>query len=240
MKQTFTHGSNLVVINHPPILNFWISLWRHISRDYITSPLINLTPRKKVSEMFFVTFRNSFIFAGRGGGGGWDKKLSHALTCLSGCQSKVNTGVRLSQRNTKTYSKILVLPGVLATIRLVRRLFLYCENTILSILVPEMQNSSRLLKLISVLKITLGTLGIDDEMARRRRPEVKFFSRTFWACIRLSKRRPFPDVQPSSTTKFRSLKRLDGLCLLVYLRLYYWINVYFFVLKLISHVDFSR
>ena len=54
--------------------------------------------------------------------------LSTAFT-----QSTVNTGVRLSQRNTKTYSKIHVLVDQRVTIRLVKILFHYGENTILSI-----------------------------------------------------------------------------------------------------------
>ena len=48
-------------------------------------------------------------------------------------QSTVNTGVRLSQKNTKTYSKIHVLADQRVTIRLVKILFLYGENTILPI-----------------------------------------------------------------------------------------------------------
>ena len=40
-------------------------------------------------------------------------------------QSIVNTGVRLSQRNTKTYSKIPVPAGLRVTIRLVRRHICY-------------------------------------------------------------------------------------------------------------------
>ena len=51
-------------------------------------------------------------------------------------QSTVNTGVRLSQKNTKTYSKIHVLADQRVTIRLVKILFLYGENTILPISVP--------------------------------------------------------------------------------------------------------
>ena len=51
-------------------------------------------------------------------------------------QSTENTGVRLSKRNTKTCSKIHVLADQLVTIRLVKRLFLYGENTILPISFP--------------------------------------------------------------------------------------------------------
>ena len=51
-------------------------------------------------------------------------------------QSTVNTGVRLSQRNTKTYSKIHHLADQRVTIRLVKILLLYGENTILPISVP--------------------------------------------------------------------------------------------------------
>ena len=46
------------------------------------------------------------------------------------------TAVRLSQRNTKTYSKIQVLADQRVTIRLVRSLSLYGENTIIPISVP--------------------------------------------------------------------------------------------------------
>ena len=42
----------------------------------------------------------------------------------------------------------------------------------------------------------LGTLSIDDEMGRRRPPEVKFPARTFGACVRLSKRRPISSREP--------------------------------------------
>ena len=81
------HGSNLVVINHSyPILNFFLSLWRHVSRDYITSTPINSTPRKKVSRKFFATFRIKMHGRRRktalSSRGGRDQKLSHALTCL--------------------------------------------------------------------------------------------------------------------------------------------------------------
>ena len=50
----------------------------------------------------------------------------------------VNTGVRLSQRNTKTYSKIHVLADQRITIGLVKILFLYGGNTILPISVTEL------------------------------------------------------------------------------------------------------
>ena len=42
----------------------------------------------------------------------------------------------ISQRNTKTYSKVHVLADQRVTIRLVKILFLYGENTILPISVP--------------------------------------------------------------------------------------------------------
>ena len=51
-------------------------------------------------------------------------------------QSTVNTAVRLKQRNTKIYSKIYLLADQRVTIRLVKRLFNYGENTILPISVP--------------------------------------------------------------------------------------------------------
>ena len=64
--------------------------------------------------------------------------ICYFFLCLSTIfiQSTVYTRVRLSQRNTKTYSKIHVLADQRVTIRLVKRLFLYGENTILPISVP--------------------------------------------------------------------------------------------------------
>ena len=64
-----------------------MSLWHHVSHDYITSTPINSTPRKKVSRKFFATFRIKMHGRRRktalsSRGAGRDHKLSHAIRYL--------------------------------------------------------------------------------------------------------------------------------------------------------------
>ena len=64
-----------------------MSLWHHVSHDYITSTPINSTPRKKVSRKFFATFRIKMHGRRRktalsSRGAGRDHKLSHVIRCL--------------------------------------------------------------------------------------------------------------------------------------------------------------